>query len=133
MKIQAFESFAPAWFTPDDQDVDDGAEVAFFVRPLDGEQYAEVAQHMRLEGHQMRFTAAAEKLALRYGLVDWRNLRTPGGDLVEYALAEHKRLPFVVRKMIFAEIMKRSELSEDDEKNLESPSRLPEIRKASPA
>lgn len=130
MKIQALDNFTATWFEPEDQE---GDPVRFRIRPLDGEQYAQVAEHMRREGNRTLFTAAAEKLALRFGLVDWDGLKTPAGVEIPHGIAEHKRLPFVVRKIVFAEIMNRSSLSEADEKNFESPSRLREIEKVSTA
>ena len=119
MKITALENFAPRWWAPEDQDPDHLVE--FEIRPLDGEQYAELAQYVITVDDQTRFGADAVKVALRHGLVGWRGLKTQSGADVECRPGNHKLLPFEIRSLIFARILEISNLDEDQEKNFESP------------
>lgn len=119
MKITALENFTPRWWTPPGQDAEPAVE--FKIQPLDGEQYAEVAQHVTVDDGQMRFGSAATKAALKFGLVGWRHFSTASGLELEHLVSNHRLIPFEVRAAIFAEILDISNLDEEQEKNSLSP------------
>lgn len=129
MKIQALENFTPRWWTPPGQAGDE--QVAFKIQPLDGIQYAEVAQNVVQISGSSGFGAEATTVAIKHGLVGWRNFKTPSGVEVVFSPANIRLIPFNVRTAIFAEILDISGLDEAQEKNLESPSTSPEIGSAS--
>lgn len=119
MKITALNDFSARWWSPPDQEND--PPVSFQIRPLDGEQYGEMAQYVRTIDGQQRFGHEAVKLALRYGLMGWRNLRGADGKELEHNLERHACLPLDVRMLVFVQILEISSLDEDQAKNSASP------------
>ncbi|MGI9202672.1 MAG: hypothetical protein ACR2Q3_01610 [Woeseiaceae bacterium] len=122
MKITALDNFTATWWEPPGQDP--GEAVGFQLRPLDGEQYAEVAQYVLTLDDQVRFSHQAMVAALKYGLVGWRGFKTAAGAELEHLVSNHKLIPFEVRSQIFGEILGLSNLDEAQEKNLSSQLKL---------
>ena len=118
MGIQALEGLVPAWHTPAGQVEDDPANppTRFKCKPLDGDEYAEVADHVRLVNGLPRITATGQKLCLMYGLVDWENFKDSSGK-VEFMAGNFRLIPYLERTALTSHIFNVSSLSGEQEKN----------------
>ena len=66
---------ADEWFTPPSQaDVEEGARIRFKIRGLRGTEAMDVDFHAADDG-RMVMTARGGASCIRYGLLDWENIR----------------------------------------------------------
>lgn len=121
MGIKALEGLTPTWFTPPGQDGDD-KPTRFKCRPLDGNEYAEVADYVGFIGGGLKIGAAGQLLCLRYGLADWDGFEDSAGP-VEFNMVNIRRIPYSTRTALATHIFVSSNLSEDQEKNSSLPSK----------
>lgn len=112
----ALAQLSPTWYTPVGQS-DDDEKTEFRLKPLDGDEYGELADHMRLENGVLRITAEGLRQGLRLGLVDWRNFTTTNGETLEFSRVNFRFIPYNVRADLVSRIVEISQLSEDTEKN----------------
>lgn len=115
MGIKALEGLVPAWYTPIGQD-DDDKPTRFKLKPLNGDQYAEVMDHFRVEEERLHVKAAGQKICLKHALVDWENFADSSGD-VEFLPTNFRLIPYSQRTELVTHIMLKSALSEEQEKN----------------
>ncbi len=112
--IKALEGFAPEWWTPEGQEQQNPTR--FKIRPLDGAEYGEVADHLSVEGTRFFISAKGREVALRYGLEDWENFANSKGP-IEFSEENKRYIPTKIRGLIVTRIMKISQLSGDEVKN----------------
>jgi len=112
MTIRALEGFVPTWYTPAGQD---GIVTRFKLKPLDGEEYGDVAEHFSFEDGMLKLSNQGMKNALAHGLVGWENFTTEAGA-IDFSQAYFKTIPYYVRQDLAREIVLRSDLSPGEKK-----------------
>jgi len=115
MSIKALEGLVPTWYTPAGQDEDD-KPTKFKCQPLDGQQYAEVSDHVKVAGSRIVISAEGQSLCLKYGLIDWENFNDSAGP-VAFIPSNHRLIPFATRVDLTVHIFASSSMSGEQEKN----------------
>ncbi len=115
MSIQALAGLLPAWYTPKGQD-DDDKPTRFKVRPLDGEQYGDVAEHVGVVNGAVRLSSRGISQCLKHALIGWENFTGVDGDVAFFA-ANFRLIPYLIRVELATHIFIISSLSEEQEKN----------------
>lgn len=120
MAVQALTGLVAEWFTPSDQ-ADDDAPARYKIKPLNGFQFMEVAQHGVI-GTDGSFTPNHKGLLmlLHYGLKDWENVLDHEGNALPFNLQRTKFIPTPHLVECANEILGRSALEAEAEKNSES-------------
>lgn len=109
--MQLIKKLAPSWFRPDECDAE------FYIQPMNGLQALEVMGEVTGDEDQTRLTGKGLKAALRYGLIDWRGITDDGGQEVKFTRALVNDLDPTTLTIIAAEIVNRTRLTEQEEKN----------------
>lgn len=119
MATKALTGLVAAWFTPSDQvgeDVEDPTR--YYIKPLDGLQFMEVAANGDiLKDGSFIPSHTGRMLLLRHGLKGWENVLEPDGKPLEFNLARIKFLNANHLIELTNEILERSSLGAEDQKN----------------
>lgn len=110
MAITAISGLVAEWYTPNQPDSE--RVTRFKLRPLNGLQNLEISAE--IGAHRV---GEAQKLALRYGLVDWENLDDEHGRPVPFGLDKLVQLPVDVLSDLAIRIIRGSRLDDDARKN----------------
>ncbi len=111
MPIKPINNLSPDWFTPDSEK-DETMPTRFKIKPLDGEQYMSVMLETKTDPDgNLSLSSAGMNMALKYGLVGWENFDTP------FSKANFGKIPAIVLISIASEIVNRSTLGGEQEKN----------------
>jgi len=121
MGIKALEGLVPTWYTPEGQDKDD-KPTRFKFCPLDGDQYAEVADHVALVNGSIRISALGQKICLSTALKGWENFEDSNGP-IEFMPSNFRLIPYSDRVGLAMHIFTSSSLSGEQSKNSSSPSK----------
>lgn len=113
MTLHAITQIMPFDYIPK-QDRDSDTKTIFKLRPLNGLQHMEVLREIDDEN---RYTTAAIRLAIKYGLTGWENFTDESGHAIPYSPVTIARLPPFVLHELGMEIITRSELGEPARKN----------------
>ncbi len=113
MSIRAIEGLVPAWYTPAGQD--DVAPARFKLRPLDGEQYGDVADHVGVINDDVRISSKGIGICLRHALVDWDNFEGSDGP-VPFSIHAQRLIPYTVRAELATHVFVASGVSDDQKK-----------------
>jgi len=117
MPLKIIESLGPEWFTPAGFE-EDSEPPQFKIRPLSQLRYLEVLNSAYIDKNgEPQLDNEQIVMALRYGVVGWRNVQRSNGTAMPFSLANLEKLPASLLGEIATEIISRSELSEDQEKN----------------
>lgn len=117
MPLQLQTTHTPYWWPlPGYEDEEHPPE--FRLAPLNGEQSSELTNSLAFEtDDSLKIEERSVKIALKYGLRDWKNIVDENGNNLEFHRGNIRYLPFEVRSKIFVEILKRNQLSEQERKN----------------
>lgn len=120
MTTKALTGLVAEWFTPADQ-ADDETPTRYKLKPLNGLQFMEVAQHGNVDGDGA-FTPnhKGRLLLLHHGLKDWENVVDDKDESLGFNLARIKFIPTTHLVEISNELLMRSALGAEAEKNSES-------------
>lgn len=110
MAITALTGLAPEWYTPLQPEGD--RVTRFKLKPLNGLQNLEVSSEIG-SGR----VGEAQKLALKYGLIDWENLDDENGRAISFSFDKIQLLPVDVLSDISVRIIRGSRLDENASKN----------------
>lgn len=116
MAIKPIENLTPTWFTPESEK-DAEKPTRFLLRPLNGEELDQVMHGASFKDGGMSLTPDGIRAALRFGIKDWENFEESSGRAVKCSFPNHAKLPWSVRLMLAIEIINRSQLTEEEEKN----------------
>lgn len=114
MAIKAITDLTPEWFTPEGQEGDENP-VKFLIKPLNGLQHAEIIGELRQEGEGFRITTDGITKALKYGLEDWIGVEGESGP-INYQFKNLKYLPGDYHHLVAGEILRKTTISEDEQK-----------------
>lgn len=115
MGVKALEGLQPSWYTPAGQD-DGDKPTRFRLKPLDGDQFAEVADHVRPVDGVLKIDAQGQLLCLRYGLADWENFEDSSGP-VRFQASNFRLIPYLTRTELSTKIFTMSSIDGEQEKN----------------
>ncbi len=115
MAIKAIEGLTATWYTPADQD--DNDPTRFKVRPLDGEQYGDVADYVALINGEVRITSKGVSVCLKHALIDWDNFNTSDGP-VGFSAHAQRLIPYSTRAELATHIFVTSGLTDEQKKTL---------------
>jgi len=118
MAITANRQMTATWYTPPSQEGGD-APARFKVKPLTGAQSLEV--HDDFDANRGRFMARGLRLAMRYGLVDWENVKDEQGKDLDCTAENFTYLPALIQSELGNHIIDLELLGAEEEKNSESP------------
>lgn len=115
MAIHALRGVAAEWYTPSSEEGED-TPTRFKLKPLTPPQLESVMELSAVSGISIPLKNYGEVLKL--GLVEWENFDDPEtGAPVKVSFSNHHRIPSTIRIELGAEIISRSSLSGDQEKN----------------
>lgn len=112
-------SITPEWFTPSTE-VKKKVPRQFKVRGLSPLEAMDVYVYMTQVGtSDFRFTGEGLRIALRLGLLDWKDHKDKDGKAIKYALDDDTLNTFdvIVLVTIARKIMEKSRVDPDLEKN----------------
>lgn len=116
MAITAMTGLVPEWFTPAQPESDRPTRVK--IRPLTGLENLEVSAE--IGGGRI---GDAQKIALRFGVVDWENVDDERGNPLPFSLENLKLLPVNVLSEIAIRIIRGSKMDDEKAKNYSSQSK----------
>lgn len=116
MSIRATEGLVPEWYTPPGQD-GDPAPARFHIRPLNGAEFGEVADHLEITAAGAVIRHAGRERALAMGLIGWENFFDSSGKNLPFSAANARLIPHEYRTHIVTRIINISYMSEEQEKN----------------
>jgi len=105
MAITVNEKLIPDWYIPEGE-IDEEEKAEFRLKPMNGSQGLEV----------MKGGSPDLRLALLYGLLDWKNIKKENGNQVEYKSSKISLLPTILQAEIANEIIARSNIAGDEKK-----------------
>ena len=119
MPIKTKATITPYWYTPKQEEgVVNGTR--FQLKPLTGVEFQDVELHKDASG-QWRAQARSVYSVLDHALVGWDNVLDDAGQRVEFDRFNKKdcidKLPAEVVSELFADVLIKSRVSEDQEKN----------------
>lgn len=118
MPITLVEGLAPVWFVPEsEKEIEEQYQTQFKIKPLTGSQYAEVMAPVLTAENSEGFPPKSIKAALRYGLLDWKNVLNDKNQPAKFSPYNVEKLPGEVLLAIAAEIVNLSSLGEEEIKN----------------
>lgn len=114
--MKAINNLVEAWYTPTSEK-DAEVPTRFRIKPLNGEQYMTVMMETRTnESGDLSLSASGMRQAINYGLVGWENF-TDGAKDVPFSKASISLIPAPELIALASEIINRSSISEEQEKN----------------
>lgn len=116
MAITAMTGLAPEWFTPTQPESDRPTRIK--IRPLTGLENLEVSAE--IGGGDI---GQAQKIALRFGVVDWENVDDERGNPLQFSHENLKFLPVSALSEIAIRIIRGSKMDDDKTKNSSSQSK----------
>jgi hypothetical protein len=117
MAIKAIDILAPSWYTPKSE-AESENPTRFEIKPLDALEYAEVYGHTATrDDGTILFTREGFYAALRFGVVNWENFADSKGQPIDFAKTNFRRIPMPLIQELVSEILDRSELGVQDQKN----------------
>lgn len=115
--ITAITGLAPEWYTPKSQ-LDAEEPTRFKLKPLDQLTFLEVVSLSSINADDMLIpSAAARRIILKNGLVDWENLIGVDGKPIDYSPIVVKTIPFSELTGICNKIVEISAPGEETIKN----------------
>jgi len=117
MSIKVNTGLVADWYTPEsEKDSDNPAR--FKLKPLDGLTQVDVYSKAKIT-EQGGFvpTRQAAEVALRASLIEWENIDDANGRPLKCSPHNFRHLPGEIVQELTQEILIRSDLDEDDEKN----------------
>ena len=116
--MKAASIVTATWYTPKSEEGKD-APTRFKLRGLTGIEFLEVSEHVKLKKGKWSFNVEAQKISLKYGLVDWEKFTDENGDVAfsyDYEI-NLSRLPATIIRELSNEIIEaRTQLAAEDEK-----------------
>lgn len=100
------------WYVPEDYKGEDNPP-RFKIRPLNSEEYADIAMGATDTGDGVSIGSSGIKKAVRAGLVDWENI----GENEPFSLSKISLLPTDIYMEVASEIISISSLQENEIKN----------------
>lgn len=113
MAIKALSKVAPDWYTPESEK-NSNSPTRFMLRPLTPPEKESV---MEFSSNNFVIPPHNFGKVLAMGLQDWENFNDDQGQKIKCSIANHPRLPGDIRMELANEILIRSNISEDEEKN----------------
>lgn len=110
MAIKANTGLVPYWYTPEQEESD--RMTRFKIKPLTGLEHLEIAEEL-----SRKKLAAAQKLAIRYSLIDWENLDDAKGQPVPFSLENMGILGANLLSELAQEALTLSQMDEEQIKN----------------
>jgi hypothetical protein len=119
MSTQASTGFVADWYTPTDQRGEDVEKVTRYkVKPLHGLQMMEVAANGETNRNgEFMPSHKGRLLLLQNGVKDWENVTDDAGNVFAFNLPRLKFLPTAHLVELTNEILQRSVLGAEAEKN----------------
>ncbi len=115
MTVKALTGLVPEWWTPDSEKEDsDPAE--FLLRPLKAPQIAKLQGEFHSESGEISGKGLYE--AAVAGIADWKNVVNHEGKPLKFTRSNIDVLPYVLILELGGQILSRSFLTGEDEKNL---------------
>lgn len=105
----------PVWFTPDEYQGDEDP-IEFKIKPLTGAQSVEVGTEIVEVAGVTRVTGKGLLLAVRHGLIGWRNYIDDRGKDIKFSIMEANNLPSDLLSEIAVRIYELSEPDENEKK-----------------
>lgn len=127
MALRLSGGVAPRWYTPKGVDEHDSNPPAFLLQPLTQVQTMEILSDgsFTSDGNFIPSHAGRMKL-LAWGIKGWRNIEDENGIPAEFKPGKQRDLPWNLQLELATEILTSSMLGEDERKNSQSQSQLPE-------
>lgn len=117
MAITAITKLAVADFVPD-REIGADLPATFRLRPLTGPQYLEMISEMVRDSEgQTRLSGRGLRRVIEWGLVGWSNILDENGQPFKFSQQNVALIPPLVLSEIASEIINRSEIGEEQEKN----------------
>ena len=113
MTIKALSKLAPEYYTPESEK-ESANPTRFKLRPLTPAEKESVTVY---ENGQFQIPPRNYGQVLRMGLVDWDNFLDNRDKPVKCTFVNHDRIPSEIRLELAGEILTRSNIDEDEEKN----------------
>lgn len=117
MAIYAPEKLAASWYTPENQESEE-VKTEFRLKPLSEDRYLDVMMEAgETQGGDLKLTGTGIRIALKYGLVDWKNfLRKSDDKAIKFKATKINLIPAPIQAELAGEIINRSSTDEEDEK-----------------
>jgi hypothetical protein len=117
MAITAIDNLSPSWYTPDCEK-DEDVPTRFNLRPLDGLEYMEVISEVtKHDSGDFAITSKGMQKAIRSGVVGWENFKGSTGKDIKFSPHNLNKVPPLILQELAGEIIERSELGAEAEKN----------------
>jgi hypothetical protein len=119
MALRAASPLAPFWYEPKDES-GEPCGTRFLLCGLKSLELADVNALAIHDGGNVKFPAAAIRLALRLGLRGWENLLDEFDRPIEFSKSSEAnldRLPFILMSELFGKITDASSLGSERAKN----------------
>lgn len=115
MAITGQPSITPYWYTPEGQDE---PVTAFNLKPLTAREGAEVFSSISFHGESGGATLTYEtsSLAIKHGLIGWRNFFDREGKEIEFSKENINRLPPLVFLSVATVIINSTVFGEEEKK-----------------
>ena len=117
MAITIDTKVAATWYTPESQEGDD-KPASFKLKPLIGEDHMSVFAETEADRRgDLKLTSIGLKSAIHQGVVGWKNIFDENGKPMKFNKFNLSRIPMEILSDLAAEIVNRSTLGDEDEKN----------------
>ena len=117
MSIQIISNITPFDYTPTG-DRESADPTVFKLLPLNGMQYMEVMNELTRDANgTMKLSSRGLQQALKYGLIDWKNLCDENGKNVKFNAFNINKIPPFILTELAGEIIDRSEVGDAVRKN----------------
>lgn len=116
--MQLAKMLGPEWFRLKKE-----SKAEFHIRPLNGLEAMEVMSEVSVIKGKVKISGQALRNALDYGLTGWRGVVDGEGQEVPFTRANVNRLDATTLSSLASEIISRSNLTGEQEKNSESQSK----------
>lgn len=117
MAITVKKKLGSSWYTPDsEKECEEPAK--FKLKDLNREQLDDAMNGATmLDNGSIRLSPSGTRSALKAGIEDWEAISDEDGGNLKPTFVNHRYLPWAIGQELAAEILKRSMLGEEDEKN----------------
>jgi len=112
--IKAIEGLSPQWYEPKGQKRE--PKTTFRIRPLDGEEFGEIADFLSVENGQVFVTNKGRSRCIELALVDWANFNDSKGAVV-FNMDNMRLIPHPIRSELASKIINISTLTGEEEGN----------------
>lgn len=107
----------PKWFTPETEEEKDIPK-KFNCRPLSSVELWEVNTHFKMiDEHHIGLSFEGQKLALKYGLTDWENVKDKDGQNIDCKVSNWPHVDSWTLNLVAKEIVSMSQLADAERKN----------------